>query len=90
MLRAMDSVIKRDFIEFFNSNYYEIKRSNYDYNVDNGIFTVYTNEDPSLNNFTKPAKLFFQTIVKADLHNYVEIDRTIDRDYSNYNLNLNI
>lgn len=84
MLRAMDSVIKHDFIEFFNSNYYEIKRSNYDYNVDNGIFTVYTNEDPSLNNFTKPAKMFFQTIVKADLHNYVEIDGTIDRDYSNY------
>ena len=23
-------------------------------------------------------------LVKADLHNYVEIDGTIDRDYSNY------
>ena len=55
MFLAMDSVIKHDFIEFFNSNYYEIKRSNYDYNVDNGIFTVYTNEDPSLNNLLEIA-----------------------------------
>ena len=84
MFLAMESVIKHDFIEFFNNNYYEIERSDYDYNVDNGIFTVYTHEDPSLNNFTKPVKIFFQTIVKADLHNYVEIDGTIDQSYSNY------
>ena len=84
MFLAMESVIKNDFIEFFNNNYYEIKRSDYDYNANNGMFTVYTNEDPSLNNFTKPTKLFFQTIEKADLHNYVEIDGTIDQSYSNY------
>ena len=72
MFLAMESVIKHDFIEFFNNNYYEIKRSDYDYNANNGMFTVYTNEDPSLNNFIKPAKLISQPTVISDLHNYTE------------------